>query len=81
MTDDLQQAIVDTLAAASTGPIDTWLKQIEDMVRHASDLPSLQEQLLTAFGDLPENDLAELMGLAYTAARLAGMASAVDDGQ
>jgi hypothetical protein len=41
-------------------------------VQQADSLPDLREQLLAAFGELPERELADVMQVAFAAAHLAG---------
>ncbi|WP_288843419.1 DUF935 domain-containing protein [uncultured Deefgea sp.] len=59
--------------------IDGWLSTIEQLVNSAPDLPTLQQQLLQAFDDLPIEGLAKVMGIALAAAELAGMAAVQDE--
>ena len=73
------------LAALSAGAqpeVDAWLAAIERML---TDNPTatavdVQERLLGMFGDLPIEQLAEVMAMGFAAAELAGMAD-VQDGR
>lgn len=72
--------IADALNAATGEVLESWLAQIAKLVDQESDPRRLQARLLDEFGNLPAEQLAELMALGYTAARLAGMID-VADGQ
>lgn len=72
--------ITDTLTQASTDTLGDWIEQIRAIVDSSPDLPQLQARLLDQFSALPHEQLAEVMALGYTAARLAGMVK-VADGQ
>lgn len=80
-----QTAITNQLGAATTGPLDDWLRQIlaivDAAIAHGDDLPALQARILDAFGELPHDALTELMALGYTAARLAGMAKVASESE
>lgn len=78
---DPQRKITDTLSAAAADPLAGWLERIHKMVQDAPDLPTLQARLLEAFDDLPHDELAELMALGYTTARLAGMAKVAGESE
>jgi len=73
-----RDAVLSTLEGEAQPVIDGWLEQIETLVDAADSLEELQQRLLTAFDDLDDAALAEVMASAFQAAQLAGMAS-VDD--
>jgi DNA-directed RNA polymerase specialized sigma24 family protein len=58
--------------------VDGWIDRLQQLVSDpAYDKPdALQEALLGAYGDLPTEQLAELMQLAFTLAQLQGMDAA-----
>lgn len=73
---------VAALAEVAQPEVDAWVGTIERML---ADNPSattedVQRQLLAVFGDLPIEQLAEVMALGFAAAELAGMAD-VQDGR
>lgn len=72
--------ITDTLTQASTDTLGDWIEQIRAIIDDSPDLPQLQARLLEQFNTLPHEQLAEVMALGYTAARLAGMVK-VAEGQ
>lgn len=49
------------------------MRRIEQHLSAASDWQQLQQRIASAFDELPEDALVEVMHLAMTAARLAGM--------
>lgn len=70
------------LSAGAQPEVDAWLAAIEQML---ADNPTatavdVQERLLGMFGDLPIEQLAEVMAMGFAAAELAGMAD-VQDGR
>lgn len=67
------------LARQAQPQVDSWLSRISRVVEQAPDLPALQSSLLAEFSDLDESALAEVMGLAFTAAELAGRAELADE--
>jgi phage gp29-like protein len=64
MTDRLEQD------AAKTW--DAMLVQIEQLMNQADNLPQFRDNLLAAYGDLPIEQLGQVMGKAFVAAELAG---------
>ncbi|GAB4303822.1 MAG: hypothetical protein Fur0034_20150 [Desulfuromonadia bacterium] len=58
---------------------------IMDRVRHivegADSLPALRDALLSAFADLPEHQLAEVMAMGFAAAELAGRFAAREESE
>lgn len=71
------EAVTDRLTIAAQGAVDVWLQQIEAIVTSAPDFSTLQKNLLTAFGELDDADLVEVMAAGFSAARAAGMADAL----
>lgn len=55
------------------------IRHIEGLVKDATDLPSLRDQLLSAYADLPMNELTDVMGLAFAVAELAGRFEVAND--
>jgi phage gp29-like protein len=65
-----------------SGPlVDGWVEQLRDIVNNPAyaDPESLQEALLGAYGELPTEQLQELMQLAFTLAELQGMDDAATE--
>ncbi|GIX36349.1 MAG: hypothetical protein KatS3mg126_2128 [Lysobacteraceae bacterium] len=48
------------------------MAEVQRIVDQADSLPALRDGLLAAFGDLPADDLAQVMALGFAAAELAG---------
>lgn len=59
--------------------VESWLGRISRLVAEAPDLVALQANLLAEFSELDESALADVMGLAFTAAELAGRAELSDE--
>ena len=70
------------LAAAAQPEVDAWVGTIERMLTDnpGATAEDVQRQLLAVFGDLPIEQLAEVMALGFAAAELAGMVD-VQDGR
>lgn len=68
-------ALTRRLGTGSAQLVDGWVDRLQELVQNpAYDNPAvLQEALLGAYGDLPVEQLAELMQLAFTLAQLQGM--------
>ena len=62
-----------TLAHAGDTVLGNWMQRIAQMVNTADTAELLRDQLLQAYGDLPTEQLTEVMALAFAAAELAGM--------
>ena len=63
------------LGMALAPDVDAWVALLEGLVRQASDLQALQEALIEAFGEMPTDQLTELMALAFELAHLQGLDS------
>ena len=50
------------------------LKALRKVVEDAPDLATLRQSFVDSFGDLPRDELAQVMGLAFAVADLAGRA-------
>jgi phage gp29-like protein len=74
--------LTQTLARAGDVVLADWMQAIAAMVI-ASDTPEqLRDRLVKAYGDLPTEQLTEVMAMAFAAAELAGMAKvATEAGQ
>ena len=64
--------LTQTLAQAGDVVLAQWMQQIAGMVTAADAPETLRDRLLNAYGDLPTEQLTELMTLAFAAAELAG---------
>ena len=72
-------AINDTLGAAGDRVLADWMQRIAAMVSRSANPQALRDTLLQAYGDLPTEQLQEVMALAYAAAELAGMSAVADE--
>ena len=65
-------AMAESLAQAGDIVFASWMQKIAKMVDEAATTEALRDDLLAAYGDLPVDELAEVMALAFAAAELAG---------
>lgn len=65
-------AMAESLAQAGDIVFASWMQKIAKMVDEAGTTEALRDDLLAAYGDLPVDELAEVMALAFAAAELAG---------
>lgn len=65
--------LAEALAKAGDAVLADWMQKIAAMVSAAATTDALRDQLLQAYGDLPSEQLAEVMALAFAAAELAGL--------
>ncbi|MDZ4239443.1 MAG: DUF935 family protein [Hydrogenophaga sp.] len=74
-------ALTRRLGEGSAHLVGNWIDRLQDLVNNpAYDRPgALQEALLGAYGDLPTEQLQELMQLAFTLAQLQGMDAAAQE--
>lgn len=74
-------ALTRRLGEGSVGQVEGWIERLQELVNNpAYDKPgALQEALLGAYGDLPVEQLQELMQLAFTLAQLQGMDAAAQE--
>lgn len=77
---DTADKMTPALADQADAPIADWLARIETMLDQAESLEQFREMLLVSFGDLPSDDLVEVMSAALAAADLRGRAE-VDGGR
>ena len=75
-TEDLQTAQLETETAAAW---QTIFARIRALVEQADTLEGLQAALLMEYGNLPTDELAEIMATAFAAADLAGRYEVVDE--
>ena len=61
------------LIAAGHDHLRSWIEALRQTVEHATDLASLRDQLLNSYGDLPAEQLQEVMGLAFAVAQAQGV--------
>lgn len=71
LTGQLQEATVDHLR--------TWIDAIRDMAASAASLEQLRDTLLNAYGDLPGDELTEVMALALTVASARGIRDVAEE--
>jgi hypothetical protein len=67
--------LVDTLATAGDSVLSGWMAHIASLVGTADSPAALTDALLHSYGDLPTEQLTELMAMALAAAQLKGMDS------
>ncbi|MCW5650505.1 MAG: DUF935 family protein [Ramlibacter sp.] len=67
-----QDKIAAQLAAQGVPVIDGWVEHLATLVSTKKDATALQNALLSAYGDLPTDQLVEIMALAYELAELTG---------
>jgi hypothetical protein len=72
---DPTAALAGTLQGAGDAVLAHWMAQISQLVQAAPSPGALQDALLAAFGNLPTEQLTEVMAMAFAAAQLAGMAA------
>lgn len=65
-------AMVDQMQAETEQAWKKILDHVRDLVEQAPDLPTLRDNLLNAFSDLPVDELADVMSMGFMAAELAG---------
>ena len=65
-------ALADNLSAAAAAPLAAWLEQIRAVVGAARSMEDLRDRLISAYGDLPSDDLGRIMQTAFACAELAG---------
>ncbi|BBU57397.1 hypothetical protein KU6B_36620 [Mameliella alba] len=70
---------VDQLAEEAAPEIEAMLGQIEAMIAAAGSLEELREMMLGAFDEIPTETLAQVLGEAFTAMHLAGVAEVADE--
>lgn len=64
--------IAERLTQETSPAMAAWLARIEAMLAAAGSLEEFRQMLLAAYANLPEDDLAEVLGDAMTAAEAAG---------
>jgi phage gp29-like protein len=67
--DSITQGLVD----AGDAVLAKWMEEIRGMVQAAKSPDALRDALVNGFGDLPSNELQEVMAMGFAAAQLAGM--------
>lgn len=68
------QAEEEALAAATVQHWETMVMQLKAMTDAATDLSSLQQQLMASFGALPSDELVRVMAAGFALAELKGLA-------
>lgn len=71
--------LTQNLAKAGDIVLADWMQAIVPMVSAADTPQQLRDQLVQAYGDLPTEQLTEVMALAFCAAELAGMAKVASE--
>jgi phage gp29-like protein len=65
LSNQIQEATVDHLR--------TWIDAIRQMTEHAESLEALRDQLLSSYGDLPSEQLQQVMALGFSVAQAQGV--------
>lgn len=68
------------LAKAGDGVLAAWMAQVAELVQAADSPEALRDDLLAAYGDLPTEQLAQVMALAFAVAELQGMTRVAQEG-
>ena len=68
----------DLLAAQAQPALDAWLGAIEQMVAQSMSPAEIQQRLLAMYGDLPVEQLVEIMAQGFALAALVGMDDVTD---
>lgn len=76
---DTADAIAGRLSEFAEPMVTGWVDQVRGRLMAADSLPQFAESLYTMFPDMPSEQLVELMGQAFHAARLAGFDDAAND--
>lgn len=71
---DAADLLTPALADQADAQIGRWVAEIEDMLAGADSLEQFREHLLARYGDLPADDLVEVMATALAAIELRGRA-------
>lgn len=71
---DAADLLTPALADQADAQIGRWVAEIEDMLGGADSLEQFREHLLARYGDLPADDLVEVMATALAAIELRGRA-------
>lgn len=77
---DAADALLPGLEAAAQPAVDAWLARVEQLLADNPQVSptEIQERLLALYGDLPTEQLVEVMAQGYAIAALAGMSDAAD---
>lgn len=75
----LTAALADRLADEAADPLRAWLAQVRQFAEQADSLDALRDRLLSAYGDLPGDALAEVFALAFSVADLSGRLAVQDE--
>lgn len=76
---DYAEVAAPLLGEHGEATVQAWVERIRTVVARAPDLPALQRALVAEFAELDDAELVDVMGLAFSAAHLAGR-SEVQDG-
>lgn len=70
-----RDATLEQLDGQAQPVVDAWVNQVQQLAEQAESLEQLQEMIASAFDDLDETELADVMATAFEAADLAGRAT------
>jgi DNA-binding transcriptional regulator/RsmH inhibitor MraZ len=73
-TSNPTQTEEDALAAATAQHWETMVTQLKAITDSATDLASLQRQMMASFGALPSDELVRVMAAGFALAELKGIA-------
>lgn len=71
-------AYTDQLQERAADPLKAILDTIRAAAESADDLPALRDRLLAMYGDLPKDQLREVMAMGFALANLSGRVQARD---
>ncbi|TKJ11122.1 DUF935 domain-containing protein [Halomonas sp. 15WGF] len=73
-----RDATLDKLDDQAQPIVDGWVALVQQLVEQATSFEQLQELIATAFDDLDESELADVIATAFEAANLAGRATVLE---
>lgn len=74
--EDPTGGLVDQLATATAEPWQAMLDSVKTLVDQATDLTALEQQLVSAYGGRPQEEMVKVMAAAFALAELKGMVAA-----
>jgi phage gp29-like protein len=76
---DLPVVLAEQLAAQTADPLRQWIDSIRGWADEAQSLEALRDRMITAYGDLPSEQMSEVMALAFAAAEAGGRLDVADE--
>ena len=72
-------ALTEGLSSEAADPLRGWLNHLKGLTEQANSLEELRDLVLNAYGDLPTEQLAEVMAMAFAAASAHGSEELLDE--